>query len=90
MRQNHSWNILWEPYPLTEMCIRDRQLNEPVDIAFTSGTAVSNYLTGVTEAYYSRAPLLAMTCGRSPYTLHQLETQKIDQPAVFTLSLIHI
>ena len=61
-----------------------QQLNEPVAIACTSGTAVSNYLTGVTEAYYSHSPLLVITCDRSPYTLHQLETQKIDQPAVFT------
>jgi len=61
-----------------------QQLNEPVAIACTSGTAVSNYLTGVTEAYYSHAPLLVITCDRSPYTLHQLETQKIDQLAVFT------
>ena len=61
-----------------------QQLDEPVAIACTSGTAVSNYLTGVTEAYYSHAPLLVITCDRSPYTLHQLETQKIDQPAVFT------
>lgn len=41
-------------------------------------------MTGVTEAYYSHAPLLVITCDRSPYTLHQLETQKIDQLAVFT------
>ena len=37
------------------------QLNEPVAIACTSGTAASNYVTGVTEAYYSNAPLVVLT-----------------------------
>ena len=60
-----------------------QKLQEPVAIACTSGTAASNYLTGVTEAYYSNVPLLVITFDRSPYTLNQLETQKIDQPAIF-------
>lgn len=53
-----------------------QQLQEPIAIACTSGTAASNYLTGVTEAYYSHAPLVIITCDRSPYTLNQLETQR--------------
>ena len=61
-----------------------QQGNEPVAIVCTSGTAASNYLSGVTEAYYSNAPLVVITFDRSPYTLDQLETQKIDQPAIFT------
>lgn len=58
-----------------------QQCGEPVGLACTSGTAVSNYLSGLTEAYYSRTPLVAITCDRNPYALGQLETQKIDQPA---------
>lgn len=61
-----------------------QQLNEPVAIACTSGTAASNYLTGVTEAFYSYAPLVVLTFDRSPYLLNQIETQKIDQPAIFS------
>ena len=38
---------------------------------------------GVTEAYYSHVPLIAITFDRSPYVLNQLETQKIDQMTVF-------
>ena len=57
--------------------------DEPVAIACTSGTAASNYLSGVTEAYFSHAPLVVLTFDRSPYLLHQIETQKIDQPAIF-------
>ncbi|MBP5288828.1 MAG: 2-succinyl-5-enolpyruvyl-6-hydroxy-3-cyclohexene-1-carboxylic-acid synthase [Clostridia bacterium] len=60
-----------------------QKLNEPVAIACTSGTAASNYLTGVTEAFYAHAPLVILTFDRSPYALHQIETQKIDQPAIF-------
>ena len=60
-----------------------QQLNEPVAIACTSGTAASNYLSGVTEAFYSHAPLVVLTFDRSPYLLNQIETQKIDQPAIF-------
>lgn len=60
-----------------------QQLNAPVAIACTSGTAASNYLSGVTEAYYSHMPLVVLTFDRSPYLLNQIETQKIDQPAIF-------
>ena len=60
-----------------------QQTNEPVVIACTSGTAVSNYITGITEAYYSHVPLIAITFDRSPYVLNQLETQKIDQMSIF-------
>lgn len=60
-----------------------QQSDEPVVIACTSGTAVSNYVTGVTEAFYSNVPLIAITFDRSPYVLNQLETQKIDQMSIF-------
>lgn len=60
-----------------------QQSNEPVAIACTSGTAASNYLTGVTEAFYSHVPLVVITFDRGPYMLNQLETQKVDQPAIF-------
>ena len=60
-----------------------RELGEPVGLSCTSGTAASNYLSGMTEAFFSHVPVLAITADRSPYVLHQLETQKIDQPAVF-------
>ena len=60
-----------------------QQLQKPVAIACTSGTAASNYLSGVTEAYYSHSPLVVITFDRSPYLLNQIETQKIDQPSIF-------
>ena len=45
----------------------------------TSGTAVSNFLPGITEAYYQNVPILAITSDKNPYYEGQLETQKINQ-----------
>lgn len=55
-----------------------QQSGEVVVVACTSGTAVSNYLSGMTEAYYSNTPLIVVSFDRHPYSLGQLETQKID------------
>lgn len=60
-----------------------QQLNEPVALTCTSGTAASNYLSGMTEAFYAHTPLVAITADRSMQVLNQLETQKVDQPAIF-------
>lgn len=60
-----------------------QQSNEPVAIACTSGTAASNYITGITEAYYSHVPIVVLTFDRNPYMYNQLETQKIDQESIF-------
>lgn len=50
----------------------------------TSGTAICNYLPGVTEAYYQDVPILVITADKNPYFQGQLETQKIDQMNTFT------
>lgn len=60
-----------------------QQLNRPVGLTCTSGTAASNYLSGMTEAYYAHTPLVAITADRSMQVLDQLETQKVNQPAIF-------
>ncbi len=60
-----------------------QESNEPVAIACTSGTAASNYISGVTESFYSHTPLVVLTFDRSPYSYNQLETQKIDQESIF-------
>ena len=58
--------------------------NVPVAVVCTSGTAVSNFTSGMTEAYYKGIPIIAITADRSPYTLDQFEIQKIDQRAIFS------
>lgn len=61
-----------------------QQLQEPVGLTCTSGTAASNYLSGITEAFFAHTPVVAITADRSMQVLHQLETQKVDQPAIFS------
>ncbi len=53
-------------------------LGEPVAVTCTSGTAVSNYLPGMTEAYYMHVPIVAITCDRNPQYMDQMEPQKTD------------
>lgn len=57
---------------------------EPVAICCTSGTAVCNYLSAVTEAYYQKLPLIVITADRNIYYLNQLEDQDIPQMSYFT------
>lgn len=56
---------------------------EPVVITCTSGTAVSNYLPGVTEAFYQKVPLVIISGDRYPCYLGQMEPQMIQQYGLF-------
>lgn len=49
----------------------------------TSGTAVCNFLPGITEAYYQNVPIIAITADKDPYFQGQLQTQKINQYNIF-------
>lgn len=74
-----------------------QQKNKPAACVCTSGTAVCNYVPGITEAYYQNVPVLAITADKNPYYQGQLETQKIEQTKMFegvvkksvTLPLVH-
>ncbi|MBR0453296.1 MAG: 2-succinyl-5-enolpyruvyl-6-hydroxy-3-cyclohexene-1-carboxylate synthase, partial [Bacteroidales bacterium] len=52
---------------------------EPVVITCTEATASRNYLPGLTEAYYRKLPILAITGLHSPYNVGNLYTQAIDR-----------
>lgn len=58
--------------------------NCPVAIACTSGSAITNYGSAVSEAYYQRLPLLLLTADRIPEALDQMEDQMIDQKNLFS------
>lgn len=70
----------------------------PVACICTSGSAVCNYLPGITEAFYQNVPVVAITADKNPYFQDQLETQKIKQENIFdgvvkksvSLPLIHV
>lgn len=53
-----------------------QQTKSPVACICTSGTAVSNYLPGMTEAFYQDVPIVAITADKDPYRLNQLMLQK--------------
>ncbi len=60
-----------------------QQNNRPCACICTSGTAVCNYVPGITEAFYQNVPVLAITADKNPYFQDQLETQKIKQEHIF-------
>ncbi len=57
--------------------------NSPVAIVCTSGSAVCNYLPGITEAFYQDVPIVAITADKNPLYQGQLEIQKINQDNIF-------
>ena len=59
------------------------RIKEPVVITCTSGTAVSNYLPGITEAFYQKVPIVIISGDRYPCYLGQMEAQMIKQYELF-------
>lgn len=60
-----------------------QELKEPIVILCTAGTALSNYLSGMTEAYYRKLPLIAITADKNQYYINQYEDQTIKQNDIF-------
>ncbi len=66
------------------------QLKKPVAVCCTSGTAVSNYLSGITEAFRRKLELVVITGDKNPYYLNQYQDQMIDQTDIFAkVTLYH-
>lgn len=59
------------------------KVKEPIIICCTSGTAASNYLAGVTEAFFSKLPLIVITADRHPMYLNNNEDQTVPQVGMF-------
>lgn len=59
------------------------QLRQPVACVCTSGTAASNYLPAVTEAYYTGVPLIVITADRKDIYHEQGEDQTIPQKNIY-------
>jgi len=60
-----------------------RQLNEPVLVVTTSGTAVMNLSPAVAEAFQQEIPLLVLTADRPREILSQFNNQVCDQRAPY-------
>lgn len=59
------------------------RLKEPVAVCCTSGTAASNYLTSVSEAYYQHVPVVYITADRYQHYLNQKEAQMVPQAEMY-------
>ena len=53
--------------------------NEPIVITCTGATASRNYLPGITEAYYKKLPILAVTGSQDTAKVGHLTAQHIDR-----------
>ena len=60
-----------------------RQLDEPVLVVTTSGTAVLNLSPAVAEAFHQQIPLLVLTADRPREIISQFNNQVIDQRAPY-------
>lgn len=62
---------------------------KPVVLLCTSGTAASNYLPAITEAYYARIPLVVLTADR-PHELREVGApQTVDQIRMYGKHVKH-
>lgn len=60
-----------------------QQLQKPVVLISTSGTACLNFFPAIAEAFYQHIPLLILTADRPPELLNQQDGQMIMQKGVF-------
>lgn len=60
-----------------------QELQKPIAICCTAGTAASNYLTGITEASRRKLPIVVITGDKNPYYLGQYEDQMIENMSIF-------
>ena len=70
-----------------------QELNQPVAVVCTSGTASLNYGPAIAEAFYQKIPLLVITADRPKEVIDQGEGQSIRQEFVFknhTLSSVNL
>ena len=81
--QNDPWFEIWssvdERSAAYIACGMAAETGEPVVISCTGATASRNYYPGMTEAYYRKLPVLAITSHRGDYQIGHLIDQQIDR-----------
>ena len=60
-----------------------QQLQKPVGIICTSGTAVLNFAPAIAEAYYQHIPLIVFTADRPPEWIDQGDGQTMRQKNIY-------
>lgn len=79
-----TYNIVDERSAAFFACGLCQEIQEPVAICCTSGTAASNYLSGITEASRRGLPIVVITGDKNPYYLAQYEDQMIENMSIFS------
>lgn len=81
--QNDPWFEIWSSVDERSAsylaCGIAAETGEPVVISCTGATASRNYMPGLTEAYYRKLPVLAITSTRGNHKLGHLVDQQIDR-----------
>lgn len=81
--QNDPWFQIWssvdERSAAYLACGMASETGEPVVISCTGATASRNYMPGLTEAYYRKLPVLAVTSTRGNHKIGHLIDQQIDR-----------
>lgn len=83
-------SIQHDPYFTIYSCVDERsaaymacglsyESGEPVIISCTGATAARNYMSGATEAYYSKLPILILTSSQPNRTIGHLTPQVTDR-----------
>lgn len=75
----HIWSSVDERSAAYLACGMAAETGEPVVISCTGATASRNYMSGLTEAYYRKLPVLAITSTRGNHRIGHLEDQQIDR-----------
>ena len=66
-----------------------QQLQQPVALVCTSGSALVNYFPAVTEAFYSRIPLVVISADRPEHLVNIGDGQTITQPHIFGAHVLY-
>lgn len=81
--ENDPWFRIWssvdERSAAYLACGMAAETGEPVVISCTGATASRNYMPGLTEAYYRKLPVLAITSTRGNHKIGHLIDQQIDR-----------
>lgn len=81
--ENDSWFQVWssvdERSAAYLACGMAAETGEPVVLSCTGATASRNYMPGLTEAYYRKLPVLAITSTRGNHLIGHLLDQQIDR-----------
>lgn len=75
----HIWSSVDERSAAYLACGMSAETGEPVVLTCTGATASRNYMPGLTEAYYRKLPVLAITSTRGNHKIGHLIDQQIDR-----------